>query len=178
MYITCPSAQSTWVSSEQNLLTEFTTCFINACLVSYSSSSGTCSPWSPALLSCGGGGCVAPGVQKALKSVRISTGYTKYITNMKQYTAVMTEICYYYYDIALESFGCQFEPCRAAPSWCGLRRCLELLGWLINRLGDPHLSTPWFFVQKWTGIIETEKQKWTGIIETEMGWRNRNGLAS
>ena len=32
------------------------------------------------------------------------------------------------YDIALEPFGCQFQPCRAAPSWCGLRRCLELLG--------------------------------------------------
>ena len=32
------------------------------------------------------------------------------------------------YDIALGPFGCQFEPCRAAPSWCGLRRCLELLG--------------------------------------------------
>ena len=30
MYITCPSAQSTWVSSEQNLLTESTTCFMHA----------------------------------------------------------------------------------------------------------------------------------------------------
>ena len=44
------------------------------------------------------------------------------------------------YDIVLEPFGCRFEPCWAAPSRCGLRRCLELLGWLINQLGDPHYT--------------------------------------
>ena len=65
MYITSLSAQSTWVSSEQNQLMESTTCFMHACLVSNasssglvsnSSSSGTCSPWSPASLSCGEAG--------------------------------------------------------------------------------------------------------------------------
>ena len=40
VYITCPSAQSTWVSSELHLLTESTTCFMHARLVSNLSSSG------------------------------------------------------------------------------------------------------------------------------------------
>ena len=44
--------------------------------------------------------------------------YSIYFTGMSQPSG---------YDIALEPFGCQFEPC-PAPSWCGLRRCLELLG--------------------------------------------------
>ena len=36
-------------------------------------------------------------------------------------------------------------------SWCGLRRCLELLGWLINRLGDPHLS--WAIFPKYSQLF-------------------------
>ena len=50
------------------------------------------------------------------------------------------------HDIALEPFGCQFEPCRAAPSRCGLRRCLDSrTPWLINKsAGGPPLSRPQF----------------------------------
>ena len=94
----CQSAQSTWVSSEQYLLTESITCFMHACLVSNSSSSGTCSPWSPASLSCGGGvSAVARPVFR--KPAKISTGYAKYMTNKKRYTTVMPRIYYYQFGI-------------------------------------------------------------------------------
>ena len=65
----------------QNLLTESTTCFMHACLAPSSSSSGTGSPWSPALLSCRGGSAVSSPV--FWKPAKISTGYAKYMTNLK-----------------------------------------------------------------------------------------------
>ena len=94
MYFTCPSAQSTWVSTEQNHWRNPR--FMHACLVSNldSSSSGTCSPWSPALLSCGGGG-LAVSRPVFRKSAKISTGHAKYMTKQKRYTTVMPSIYYY-----------------------------------------------------------------------------------
>ena len=94
-----------------------------------------------------------------------------YIHNFTKYNWVVVILMYIY---IYNTVWLQFEPCLTALRWCGLKFCLERLGWLINwprkSRGTPIFITTIFHLD--SALV------WTLAERLHLYWKCLSGCAS